>query len=89
MLSGFPPLQILIWPEFFGRLHIGSIVGLTQFVTAIVGASGPLMAAVIFDQTGSYEASIGLLIGTWLACTAVMFVVKPSRAHEAIAVTTA
>ena len=31
MLSGYPPLQILLWPEFFGRCHIGSIVGLTQF----------------------------------------------------------
>ena len=83
MLSGFPPLQILIWPEFFGRMHIGSIVGMTQFITAVVGASGPLMAAAIYDQTGSYEASIILLIGTWLACTAVMVIVKkPAEAPE-------
>jgi MFS family permease len=89
MLSGFPPLQILVWPEFFGRMHIGSIVGFTQFITAVVGASGPLMAAVIYDQTGSYEASIVLLICTWLACAAVMLVVKPSRAQEPAALSTA
>lgn len=83
MLSGFPPLQILVWPEFFGRLHIGSIVGLTQFVTAVVGAAGPLIAAFIHDQTGSYEASIILLIVTWLACAAVMLVVKPAHARAA------
>ena len=85
MLSGFPPLQILVWPEFFGRMHIGSIVGVTQFVTAVVGASGPLMAAVIYDQSGSYEASIVLLIGTWLACAAVMFIVKPAHARKSAA----
>ena len=89
MLSGFPPLQILVWPEFFGRLHIGSIVGVTQFVTAVVGASGPLMAAFIYDQTGSYEGSIILLIGTWLACAAVMFIVKPAHARESPALKTA
>jgi MFS family permease len=82
MLSGFPPLQILVWPEFYGRMHIGSIVGLTQFVTAIVGASGPLMAAFIYDQTGSYEGSIVLLIVTWLACAVVMFIVKPALAQK-------
>jgi MFS family permease len=83
MLSGFPPLQILIWPEFFGRMHIGSIVGMTSFFTAVVGAGGPLIAALIHDQTGSYEASIIMLIGTWLACTGVMLVVKPAQKGEA------
>jgi MFS family permease len=84
MLSGFPPLQLLVWPEFFGRMHIGSIVGVTQFVTSVLGASGPLLAALIYDQTGSYEASIVLLIVTWLACAGVMLVVKPAGARAGI-----
>ena len=84
MLSGFPPLQILIWPEFFGRMHIGSIVGVTQFVTAVVGASGPLMAAFIYDQTGSYKGAIVLLIVTWIACAAVMLIVKPAHARASV-----
>lgn len=79
MLSGFPPLQILIWPEFFGRRHIGSIIGMTQFFTTVVGAGGPLIAAFIHDRTGSYEAAILMLIGTWVACVLVMLVVKPAH----------
>jgi MFS family permease len=82
MLSGFPPLQILIWPEFFGRAHIGSIVGLTQFFTVVIGAAGPLLAAFVHDQTGSYEGAIIMLIGTWIATILVMFVVKPAQKGE-------
>ena len=91
MLSGFPPLQILIWPEFFGRLHIGSIIGITQFFTTVVGAAGPLIAAFVYDETGSYEAAIIMLIGTWVACMLVMLIVKPAsqRADPAPSRTTA
>jgi MFS family permease len=81
-LSGYPPLQILVWPEFFGRLHIGSIVGLTQFISTFAGALGPLLVGVLYDQTGSHDASLWLLVGTWAACLMVMFVVKPAQKGE-------
>jgi nitrate/nitrite transporter NarK len=77
-LSGFPPLQILVWPQFFGRMHIGSIIGLTQFFSTIAGAIGPLIAGFAFDQTGSHSSTLWLLVVTWLACVAVMYTVKPS-----------
>jgi len=79
MLSGYPPLQILLWPEFFGRLHIGSIVGLTQFFVTLAGAIGPVIAGVVYDETGSYASTLWLLLATWLACAALMFVVRPAR----------
>lgn len=79
MLSGFPPLQMLIWPEFFGRTHIGSIVGVTQFFSTIAAAGGTVLAGAIYDQTGSYEAALWMLVVTWFTCTAVMFAVKPAQ----------
>lgn len=79
MLGGFPILGQLLWPEFFGRAHIGSISGLVQFITTLVGATGPLIAGVVSDQTGSYEAALYTLIVTWLLCAAVMFVVRPEK----------
>ena len=82
-LSGYPPVQILVWPEFFGRMHIGSIVGLTQFVSTIAGAGGPLLVGVLFDQTGSHNTSLWLLVGTWAACMSVMMIVKPAQKGEA------
>jgi MFS family permease len=79
MLSGYPPLQILLWPEFFGRTHIGSIVGLTQFFVTLAGAVGPVIAGVVFDQTGSYKSALWLLLVTWLACAGLMVIVRPAR----------
>jgi MFS family permease len=79
MLSGYPPLQILLWPEFFGRMHIGSIVGLTQFLVTIAGAVGPVVAGVVYDHTGSYTSALWLLVGTWLACAGLMVIVRPAQ----------
>jgi len=79
MLGGFPILGQLLWPEYFGRAHIGSITGLVQFVTTLIGALGPLIAGVVSDQTGSYETALYVLIGTWLACGAVIFAIRPER----------
>ena len=78
-LSGYPPLQILVWPEFFGRMHIGSIVGLTQFVSTFAGAFGPVLVGVLLDQTGSHNTSLWLLASTWAACMLVLLVVKPAQ----------
>jgi MFS family permease len=79
MLGGFPTLGQLIWPEFFGRFHIGSIVGITQFFTTILGSSGPFIAGYIFDSTGSYTTSLWILVVTWLLCAAATYAVRPTR----------
>ena len=82
-LSGFPPLSILLWPEFFGRMHIGSIVGLTQFFSTIAGAIGPVIAGFVYDQTGTYEGALWFLVGSWLLCATFMTVLKPTyQAHR-------
>jgi MFS family permease len=79
VMSGYPTLQILLWPEFFGRRHIGSIVGVTQFFATLSGAAGPLVAAYVNDQTGSYESTVWVLVASWLLCAVVIFMVRPSR----------
>jgi MFS family permease len=78
-IGGFPPLQIMIWPEFFGRIHLGGIVGVTQPFTTIAGAIAPVIVGLLFDQTGSYEAALWMLMGTWIICAVVMIVVRPGR----------
>jgi MFS family permease len=83
MLSGFPPLQILLWPEFFGRMHIGSIVGLTQFFSTFAGAVGPLVAGYAFDQTGSYNSAIWMLVVTWVVTVLIMYAARPVRETDA------
>ncbi len=77
--SAFPLLQLLVWPAFFGRGHLGSIVGLGQPPTVIAGAAGPLIVGFLFDHTGNHEATLYLLIATWLATAAVMYTIKPPK----------
>ena len=78
-LGGFPTLAQLVWPEFFGRMHIGSVSGLTQFFTTVIGSMGPLIAGLVYDATGTYQSSLWLLVVTWLLCAAVIFAVRPAR----------
>ena len=75
-VGGFPTLSQLILPEFFGRAHIGSIVGVTQFFSTVIGSAGPLIAGFIFDQTGSYSPALWLLVGTWLGCSLAVFAAR-------------
>ena len=63
------------WPAYFGRRHLGSIVGLS-FAASFVGAAvGPLPFGVIHDAFGSYDYAIWALavlpaVTTWAALLA-------------------
>jgi MFS family permease len=78
-MGGFPPLQIMVWPEFFGRVHLGSIVGFTQPFATLAGALGPLIAGFLFDHTGTYETALWMLVATWLVTAFVIYLLKPAR----------
>jgi MFS family permease len=82
-MSGFPPLQIMVWPEFFGRTYIGSIVGLTQPFVTMAGATAPVIVGALHDSTDSYAPALWMLAGTWLLCSMVMALVKPGVREEA------
>ena len=45
-----------IWPELFGRRHLGLIQGAAQLLTVLASAAGPLLFAECFARTGSYDA---------------------------------
>lgn len=82
-LGGFPALAQLAWPEFFGRAHVGSIVGFTQLFTTFASAAGPFIGGLVHDHTGSYEAPLASLAVSWFACALFMFAVRPLRRPEA------
>jgi MFS family permease len=85
MLSGFPILQSLVWPEFFGRRYIGSIVGTAQFFLAFATAGAQLSAGLIYDSSGTYEAVIFLMIATWAGCSLLMLSLRPRQATRMLA----
>lgn len=82
MLGGFIVLQPLIWAEYFGRRHLGAITGITQFVTTLVMAAGPVYAGWIFDLTDAYTWAYRTLIGTWLLTALLTVAVRPLTRHR-------
>jgi MFS family permease len=65
-VGGIHLLLRLTWADYYGRLHLGSIRGLT--LPAQIGgqAMGPLVAGFMFDATGDYRAPFtvfGIIVG--------------------------
>ena len=54
-LGGNLVLQLQVWPEYFGRTAIGTIIGTAQLLQGLTSAAGPLVLAALLDQTGSYR----------------------------------
>jgi len=70
-VGGIHLLLRLTWADYYGRLHLGSIMGLT--LPAQIGgqALGPIIAGFMFDSTGGYETPF-TLFGIVVAFAAVM-----------------
>ena len=60
-------------PRFFGRLHLGSINGLTSSIIVIASALGPASFSVCKMMTGNYRAVflVSLIFGAFLALAAL------------------
>jgi MFS transporter, OFA family, oxalate/formate antiporter len=48
-------VQASVYAHYFGRRHIGAIKGVASTVTIAASAVGPLLLAVGFEATGSYQ----------------------------------
>ena len=80
--GGIFVLRPLILGDYYGRTHIGSIMGLCFGLGAIGSVCGPPLAGWMFDTTGSYDlawiiSSVLLLIGIPL----VLLTKSPSREY--------
>ena len=82
-IGGMMYMQNVIWADYFGRLHLGSIRGIVNPVTMVVGGLGAPIAGYVFDATGSYDGmwwiSITLLTG---AALAVSLTPEPRRSRN-------
>lgn len=79
MLGGFVVLNPLIWPAYFGRLHIGAISGITQFLTTFALAAGPIFAGFVYDTTDAYTWAYRTLVASWIITALVIILVRPVR----------
>ena len=66
-------------PAYFGRRHLGAIVGVSRPFETAVMASGPLLMAQSFDRTGGYTLGLWLMGLSWVLSVAAMLLARPPR----------
>ncbi len=52
----------IVWPNYYGMKHLGSIRGLAMTVTVVGSALGPIPFGFAFDMFGSYDRTIILMM---------------------------
>lgn len=73
-------LQRLAFADYYGRRHLGSIEGVARAFTNVTQAAGPLVAAVVFDVTGSYRIIFTVFVATNIAAAVLAGAAKPPPA---------
>lgn len=78
-------IMSVLWANYFGRLHLGSITGVAQTVAVAGSALGPLPLGIAHDLLGNYEAVlVWCMIVPLIFSIANVFVGKPQRHHELV-----
>lgn len=78
-------IMSVLWANYFGRLHLGSITGVSQTIAVAGSALGPLPLGIAHDLLGNYEAALlSCMIIPAIFFTANVFVGKPQRQRELV-----
>lgn len=72
----------VIWPNYFGRRHIGSIRGLAMTSTMAFAALGPHPFSLLYESSGSYNLAIAVFLALPVAC-AVLGIASPRPSRRA------
>jgi MFS family permease len=79
-LGGNLILQLQVWPEYFGRTALGTILGTGSIMQGITASTVPLLLAVLLDHTGNYTLLYLITSGFVLSGLALHAIVgKPKR----------
>ncbi len=81
LIMGFHRVTVnIIWPNYFGLEHLGSIRGAVQIAFVIGAACGPFPMGFAYDYFGGYNEILWLLIVfPLLAAVASYFAVSPGE----------
>ncbi|WP_245693858.1 MFS transporter [Sediminibacillus halophilus] len=79
VVNGFERITLnIVWPNYFGREHLGSIKGLAQTCMVISSAFGPLPFGLFYDLFGGYqEILLVMLLLPITAGTLSLFAPQP------------
>ncbi len=72
----------VIWPNYYGRLHLGSIRGAVTSSLVVFAALGPLPFGFIFDLTDSYSQAILIFLALPISCAFAALLAHPPLKDE-------
>ncbi|MEM7029408.1 MAG: MFS transporter [Chloroflexota bacterium] len=73
-------VHVVSWAKYYGRLHLGSITGVTATVTSAASALGPMPMGLARDALGSYGPTLMVLSVIPLVLAVVcLFVDRPQK----------
>ncbi len=73
-------VSTVAWAKYYGRLHLGSITGVTTTVLVASSALGPMPMGIARDLLGSYGTTLKLLaILPLVLAVATLFVDRPEK----------
>jgi MFS family permease len=50
----------VIWADYYGREHLGSITGVTSMILIVGSALGPMPLGIARDMLGSYNLALNI-----------------------------
>ncbi len=75
----------VIWPNYYGRAHLGSIRGAVTTSMVAFAALGPLPFGFLFDFTGSYAVPVFAFLALPAACgLAALLATPPQKPSPAL-----
>ena len=75
-------ISTVIWPNYYGRRHLGSIRGVTTSGMVIFSALGPLPFGLLFDLTKAYSLAILIFLALPVfSAAAALLAYPPDRKH--------
>ncbi|MGH8545119.1 MAG: MFS transporter [Gammaproteobacteria bacterium] len=76
-MGGTSILSEMIWANYFGRISLGKIRGMSSFLTHAFAAGGPPFFGFLFDSTQSYFLSFSIFIGLLFASALLSLFLHP------------
>ncbi len=73
------PISAVIWPNYYGRRHLGSIRGVATSGMAVFAALGPFPFGFIFDLTGAYSLAILIFLALPVSSAVAALLAYPPK----------
>src|SRR5438132_1295433 len=82
-LAGSFVLREVIWANFFGRVSLGTVRGLSLFFSNLFAASGAPFFGFLHDRMGSYNLSFTIFSCALFTSSLLILLAKPPRKTRA------